>query len=433
MVGSSASVVQAANEYFDALVKSRFIEMFGDPSNNTKWESKQLKEITSKIGSGATPKGGKSSYIGTDIAFIRSMNVHDCSFLYDDLAHITVEQADKLANVIVEPEDILFNITGASVARCCIVPDDVLPARVNQHVSIIRLDKYVMNPIFFNTMIVSNSMKRTLLNDSKSNGATREAITKEMLSSLEVIIPPIELQNQFADFVKQVDKSKLLFQQVVSKYDELVKSRFIEMFGDPLLNTMNWKTKTLDEITVKIRNGTTPVGAKKVYTEGGVIFLQSQNVWRNKIDYSDTQFISYELNQKMIDTQLEIGDVLITKTGRINTENSSLGRVSLFRGSSSPVNISSEIYLVRVTKEINPEFLMHLLLMDSYQKYIRTCSPGGTDKRHLYSRYVEKFIIIQPPIELQNQFADFVRQVDKSKSEILEGIKRLKTNRITEQ
>ena len=187
------------------------------------------------------------------------------------------------------------------------------------------------------------------------------------------------------------------------------------MFGDPLLNTMNWKTKTLDEITVKIRNGTTPVGAKKVYTEGGVIFLQSQNVWRNKIDYSDTQFISYELNQKMIDTQLEIGDVLITKTGRINTENSSLGRVSLFRGSSSPVNISSEIYLVRVTKEINPEFLMHLLLMDSYQKYIRTCSPGGTDKRHLYSRYVEKFIIIQPPIELQNQFADFVRQVDKSK------------------
>ena len=212
-----------------------------------------------------------------------------------------------------------------------------------------------------------------------------------------------------------VGSSASVVQAANEYFDALVKSRFIEMFGDPLLNTMNWKTKTLDEITVKIRNGTTPVGAKKVYTEGGVIFLQSQNVWRNKIDYSDTQFISYELNQKMIDTQLEIGDVLITKTGRINTENSSLGRVSLFRGSSSPVNISSEIYLVRVTKEINPEFLMHLLLMDSYQKYIRTCSPGGTDKRHLYSRYVEKFIIIQPPIELQNQFADFVRQVDKSK------------------
>ena len=193
---------------FDELIKSRFVEMFGDPSNNTKWESKQLKEISSKIGSGATPKGGKSSYAGTDIAFIRSMNVHDCLFVYDDLALITEEQADKLANVTVEPEDILFNITGASVARCCIVPDDVLPARVNQHVSIIRLDKNVMNPIFFNTMIVSNSMKRMLLNDSKSNGATREAITKEMLSSLEIIIPPIELQDQFTDFVKQVDKSK---------------------------------------------------------------------------------------------------------------------------------------------------------------------------------------------------------------------------------
>ena len=197
----------------DLCIKSRFIEMFGDPSNNTKWESKQLKEITSKIGSGATPKGGKSSYVGTDIAFIRSMNVHDGSFLYDDLAYITEEQADKLANVTVEPKDILFNITGASVARCCIVPDDVLPARVNQHVSIIRLDKNVMNPIFFNTLIVSNSVKRTLLNDSKSNGATREAITKEMLSSLEVIIPPIELQNRFAGFVRQVDKSKFMLKK----------------------------------------------------------------------------------------------------------------------------------------------------------------------------------------------------------------------------
>jgi len=94
-----------------------------------------LKEITKKIGSGATPTGGKNSYKKEGISLIRSLNVYDFFFDYDDLAFIDDKQAAGLANVTVEQDDILLNITGASVARCCMVPDNVLPARVNQHVS----------------------------------------------------------------------------------------------------------------------------------------------------------------------------------------------------------------------------------------------------------------------------------------------------------
>ena len=120
----------------DELVKARFVEMFGNPIENTmNWPKKLLRDITTKIGSGATPKGGRESYPNAGVSLIRSMNVYDGQFLYKDLAHLTDEQATQLNGVTVEAEDVLVNITGASVARSCVVPKDVLPARVNQHVA----------------------------------------------------------------------------------------------------------------------------------------------------------------------------------------------------------------------------------------------------------------------------------------------------------
>ena len=100
----------------------------------------ELRAITTKIGSGATPRGGKKSYKDSGIPLIRSLNVYDFEFRHKDLALIDEMQAEKLVNVEVQPNDVLLNITGASVARCCMVPDDVLPARVNQHVAIVRID-----------------------------------------------------------------------------------------------------------------------------------------------------------------------------------------------------------------------------------------------------------------------------------------------------
>src|SRR5699024_10375690 len=91
----------------------------------------KLEDLTTKIGSGATPKGGKNSYKESGIRLIRSLNIYDLEFDKDGLAFIDDEQAEKLSNVEVEKDDVLINITGASVARCCKVPNDILPARVN--------------------------------------------------------------------------------------------------------------------------------------------------------------------------------------------------------------------------------------------------------------------------------------------------------------
>ena len=216
----------------DQLVKSRFIEQFGDPIQNTKgWKTAPLKKVTSKIGSGATPKGGKESYTSDGITLIRSMNVHDGRFEYKDLAHITDEQARQLDNVIVEPNDVFINITGASVARSCVVPQHILPARVNQHVAIVRCIISELNPVFANNMFLNSSFKGQLLDIGESGGATRQAITKQQLETLAVILPPIELQNEFAAFVEQTDKSKLAIQQSLDKLELLKKSLMQEYFG----------------------------------------------------------------------------------------------------------------------------------------------------------------------------------------------------------
>ena len=193
---------------FDELTKSLFIEMFGDPISNPKeWKKKKCKNILTKIGSGATPQGGSESYKEEGISLIRSMNVHNGRFESKDLAYIDEKQAQKLDNVNIKENDVLINITGASVARCCIVPSDVIPARVNQHVSVLRCSDMV-NSIFLCYQIINDSYQNLLKKIGTSGGATREAITKKQIEDLEVILPPIELQNKFANFVRGTDKSK---------------------------------------------------------------------------------------------------------------------------------------------------------------------------------------------------------------------------------
>ena len=195
----------------DTLIKARFVGMFGNPVLNDKgWKTNTVKEITTKIGSGATPKGGKESYREEGISLIRSMNVHNGYFEYRELAHISDEQADKLSNVIIEEEDVLLNITGASVARSCVVPDDVLPARVNQHVCIIRC-KHDIVPQFMNCILTDENYQK-LLWEIAGSGATREAITKQQVEGLKIIMPPMDLQEHFAAFVTQIDKSKAVVQ-----------------------------------------------------------------------------------------------------------------------------------------------------------------------------------------------------------------------------
>ena len=153
------------------------------------WVSLRLGDVCTKIGSGATPRGGKEVYLKDGpFSLIRSQNVHNNRFSHDGLAFITEQQAAELNNVEVFPDDVLFNITGDSVARACQVALDVLPARVNQHVAIIRPDASKLSARFLRYFLVCPKTQAMLLSWAGSGG-TRNALTKGMLESLNVYAP----------------------------------------------------------------------------------------------------------------------------------------------------------------------------------------------------------------------------------------------------
>lgn len=175
-----------------------------------------LKQLCSKIGSGATPKGGKTAYQESGVSLVRSTNVFDYAFSYDDLAHISDEQADQLSNVIVEENDVLFNITGVSVTRCCIVPADVLPARVNQHVMILRPKTAMPMSYYIMTTLCSAENKGKLMGIAQS-GSTREAINKQEMESFSIPVPPTK---EVQDFEIKV---RGLYESVIRNTEEIMR------------------------------------------------------------------------------------------------------------------------------------------------------------------------------------------------------------------
>jgi restriction endonuclease S subunit len=200
-INKSIELHQKNMDEADTFMGSVLDEVFGELEVE---KSVSLKEITTKIGSGATPSGGEKSYKTEGISLIRSMNVHDYGFRFKNLAFIDDIQAKKLGNVTVEANDVLLNITGASVARCCIVDESILPARVNQHVSIIRL-KNDMLPKFLHYYLISPSIKSDLL-FSSSGGATREAITKSMIEGFTVPLPTLSIQQKIVEYIDSVSE-----------------------------------------------------------------------------------------------------------------------------------------------------------------------------------------------------------------------------------
>ena len=174
----------------------------------------QLQDITTKIGSGATPRGGEAAYIEKGITLIRSQNVYDSEFYPTGLVYIDDDQAKKLNNVTVEENDILFNITGASVCRCCIVDKTYLPARVNQHVSIIRTNEKAL-PKYVQNILVSEEYKNKLLQIGE--GATsREAITKAQLEDFKIPLPTIKEQQKIVSQIQTIETKISALQRTIA-------------------------------------------------------------------------------------------------------------------------------------------------------------------------------------------------------------------------
>ena len=225
--------LQNARALFESHLQSVFTQ------RGEGWTKNKLDLLTTKIGSGATPRGGEESYKVEGISLVRSMNVHDFGFKYAKLAFLDDTQAKELSNVELKSNDILLNITGASVARCCIVPEDVLPARVNQHVSIIRPIFEKLDSSFLHYLLLSKPYKNKLLQTGSEGGSTRQAITKAQIQEFLIEYPPtIEEQktivHKLNKMLKETQRLEALYQRKIALLDELKKSLLQQAFAGEL-------------------------------------------------------------------------------------------------------------------------------------------------------------------------------------------------------
>ena len=173
-------------------LKPSGVEWLGDMPAH--WEVVTLRYLATKFGSGVTPHGGATVYQDTGIPFLRSQNVHFDGLRLEDVARITLRLHQTLSNTHVKPDDVLLNITGASIGRVCAVPSDFEEGNVNQHVCIIRTKKNRLLSGFLASYLSTTFMQREIR--FEQNGASREGLTLDSIRNFKIILPDISEQQR---------------------------------------------------------------------------------------------------------------------------------------------------------------------------------------------------------------------------------------------
>lgn len=381
----------------------------------------KLKEICNKItdGSHNPPKGVEcSKYL-----MLSSKNISNDLIIYNEPRYLTEEMFNKEnKRTDIERGDILLTIVG-TVGRCAVYNSEEKVV-FQRSVAVIKPNKQIVNSRYLMYKLIS--MNNYF--EKESRGVAQKGIYLKQLADINIELPNVKVQE---NIVKILDNAKMLIDKrdlQISLLEELVKSQFIEMFGHPINNPMKWEVKRMKDISHSIMSGNTPKGGEQVYVKSGIMFLRSQNVWKNKLLLDDVAYIDQDTHSKMKKSSLKYKDILMTKTGRINTENSSLGRAAMFLGEDDSANVNGHVYLIRLQEQVINEFVLYILTSKEYRGYIRSVCVGGIDKRQLNKEHLEEFPIIYPPVEMQEKFVRYVKQVDKLKFEMEKSLKKLEDN-----
>ena len=247
---------------------------------------------------------------------------------------------------------------------------------------------------------------------------TIPSLRRTDIQKISVPVPSLPEQKRI---VAKLD----LLQEIIDKQnaqlkelDTLAQSIFYDMFGDPVTNEKGWSVKSLGSLSVKIANGYNAKLEEDTYKSEGIMYFRCQNVWRNRFDYNDLVYIDETTNKLMKSSSLKHNDLLITKIGRLYTENSSLGRVSLYEGEDDKANLSGNLCFIRLKTSTCHKFILYILISNQFRDYIRRTTVGGIDKRALNVKQISAFPIILPPLTLQQSFAEKIEAIEQQKARI---------------
>jgi restriction endonuclease S subunit len=354
-------------------------------------------------------------YKNEGIPLIRISNFDDNEvYLNGNTIYLDSQYLKTKSEFIVEKGDVLIALSGATTGKFGIYNYEY-PSLLNQRIGLLKsgTSKKLYTKYFYYYLSI---LKGEILRNA--GGAAQPNISTKAIGNFKIPLPPLEIQKKIASILDAADDYRQKTRAVIEKYDQLAQALFLDMFGDPVKNEKRWKVNKLKSIATKILSGNTPKGGSEVYVNEGIAFFRSQNVWRNRLELEDIAYISKDTHDKMSKSSLKYRDILMTKTGRINTENSSLGRAAIFLGDNDTANINGHVYLIRLKKDVINEFVLFVLTTDQYREHIRRVCVGGIDKRQINKEHLEEFPIISPPIDLQQKFTDSILSIEGQKQQV---------------
>ncbi len=349
------------------------------------------------------------------IRLVQTGNIGEGKYLEKEsrAKYVSEETFERLKCTEIFPGDILVSRLPEPVGRACIIPNKDERMITAVDCTICRPDERRILKEYLCYFMQSNTYYARLLGNV--TGTTRKRISRKNLGNVELNVSSIEVQREI---VNRLDRLVCVIEsrkKELQLLDELIKARFVELFGDAVANPMKWPVKKLKDLSIQINSGNTPKGGSENYVEEGIAFFRSQNVWKDRLEMDDIAYIDAETHAIMKRSSLKHGDILMTKTGRVNTENSSLGRAALYDGEDDMANVNGHVYFIRLKEDVNNKFVLRILVSSEYRDLIRSVCVGGIDKRQLNKEHIEEFPIICPPIDMVDDYVAFVEQVDKSK------------------
>ena len=357
------------------------------------WKEYNLGKLCTKIGSGATPTGGSNAYKANGISLIRSQNILDFKFSYNGLAFIDDDQAMALKNVTVEKNDILLNITGDSVTRACKVPKEVLPARVNQHVAILRPNKKKLDFDFLLYQLQSKKENLLILSEI---GGTRNALTKAMLEDFVLTIPGFLEQVKISNILSSLDnKIDLLHRQnktLEQLAETLFKQRFIMGIDE------EWSIIKLCQLG-KIICGKTPSKKIAEYFNGEIPFIKIPDMHGKTFVFDSEDSL----------TELGLSSQLNKTVPPKSICVSCIATVGLVVMNAKTSQTNQQINSIIPYKEIYRYFLY--LLMLSMKDDLLAMASGGTATDNLNTGDFSNIEIVLPSEKLLKEFHEEVNPI----------------------
>ena len=333
-------------------------------------------DICEKIGSGATPRGGKEAYCDKGISLVRSQNVLDFAFSRDGLAHINDEQAQKLNNVEVHEGDVLLNITGDSVARACMMDSVFLPARVNQHVAIVRGKE---NKVINSFILYFLQWRKGYLLQLASAGATRNALTKGMIEQLEINLPSMNEQKKIVAILDSIQQKIQLNQKI----NDNLQQQALAIFQQELLRDgevpEGWSNGSLLDIANYL-NGLAMQKFRPADGENGLPVLKIKELRQGSCDAS-SELCSPSIKPEYI---VHDGDVIFSWSGSL--------LVDLWCGGTCGLNQ----HLFKVTSEKYPKWFYYAWTAHHLARFVAIAADKATTMGHIKREELAKAEVVIP-------------------------------------